>query len=45
MAAEGTGGKCEMVQQKPKNKDKVFPSPATPNLDKREFVAIEHMRP
>lgn len=24
-----------MVQQKPKNKDKIFPSPTTPNLDKR----------
>lgn len=30
-----TGGKYEIVQPKPKNKDKIFPSPATPNLSKR----------
>lgn len=42
MAGGRTGGKCEMVQQKPKNKDKIFPSLATPSLS--EFVAIEHTK-
>lgn len=28
-----------MVQQKPENKDKIFPIPVNPNLDKWKFVA------
>lgn len=41
---ERTGGKCEMVQQKPENKGKIFPSHVNCELDKREFVAIKDVK-